>query len=525
MFGKNPFGVFSFGEDDRSFTVSFSAAASLNVNFSYQIFTSTTEFITDSTDTPSNQPFYSNMNQPIDFKWTALGGNFIAGFSAGSGEMVVNNTSGEFDFLPQRYSISGRMIEIKYGKVNTHYSQWITAFRGTASDFFSDETTLTFDLVDNGFKLTVPLQTIVYGGTGGIDGTTDIAGKKKPRAFGYVFNVKPPEIYPNFHVFQVNNGPVNAITAVRDSGVALAFSADYLTSALLIAATIPGGQYATCLAEGMFRIVYQVTQLGSITADVQGDKLGGVFATTTAAIISRVLSTSTTLLASDLYQPSFNTLDLIQPAPVGYWSDENDTTAVVDVIYNLMSAIGGWGGFRRDGKLAVTRFDAPVAPPNVRIEKIDIIDIKRGHLPNGISPPPAKWQIGYQRNYTVQTQPAGATTDAMRSFIAQEYRYGTAEANSIRVDYPFSKDPAPVASYFRDLADAVTEATRRLNLFRVSRALYTIKIDVKKGIRQNVGETAFVTFDRWDLTVGRYLRILEISQSGSSDQIEMVAYG
>jgi D-alanyl-D-alanine carboxypeptidase len=37
-----------------------------------------------------------------------------------------------------------------------------------------------------------------------------------------------------------------AITAVYDRGVPLTFNADYSTSAALLAATIPSGNYATC---------------------------------------------------------------------------------------------------------------------------------------------------------------------------------------------------------------------------------------------------------------------------------------
>lgn len=519
------FGVVPFGDNDQTFTVNFYSPTTLSVNFAYQIFTSTREFITGATDTPSNQPFFSNTEQPIDFKWTALGGDFIAGFSNGSGEMVLNNADGGYDFLPQRYSISGRLIEIKYGKITEPYSTWITAFRGTAVDFFTDENFLTFELVDNGYKLSVPLQTNTYGGAGGLDGNSDLAGKRIPRAIGYVFNVEPPEIYANYHVFQVNDGRVNAIPAVYDMGVALGFDADYATSALLIAAAIPGGKYGTCLAEGLFRIVFQTTQQGSITADVEGDKLDGDFVSTAAGMIERILLTSTELTEVDLYLPSFTALDLVQPADLGYWADQNDTAAVIDVISDIMKSIGGWGGFRRDGKLSVQRLDAPVAPPNVRIDKVDIIDIKRGQLPSGIQPPPAKWQVGYQKNYTVQSQLAGLTTDAHRAFATEDYRYATAESASVRVDYPFSKDPAPIPGLFRLQADALAEATRKLNLFRITRALYTITVNVKKAILLNIGETALVTYDRWDLIDGRYLKILQISQSGNAETIEIIAYG
>lgn len=528
MLGNLPFGAFPFSDfpGNKPFSVTFSTGVTANANLSYQIFTSTAEFITAASDTPANQPFNASITEPIDFKWSALGNNFITGFSTGTGELILNNSDGSYDFLPQHYSISGRVIEIRYGRIKDPYPTWALAFRGTASDFFTDEKNLTFELQDNGYKFTVPLQTNTYGGTGGIDGGSNLAGKRKPKAYGYVLNVTPPLIDPNHYVYQVNDGPISAVTAVYDTGVPLNFYQDFATSALLIASVaIPGGDYATCLAEGMFRIVFQVTPTGSITADVSGDNFGAVFPVTTASIIKRIVKNQTTLRDADLFLPAFTAFDALQPAQIGYWADQNDTSTVQDVVARLMNGVGGWGGFRRDGKFYLMRLDIPVGPPNLVINNIDIISIARGQIPAGITPPPAKWQVGYQQNFTVQSQPAGVTTVARRSFIAEQYRYATADDESIRFNYPFSKDPTPIAAYFVNLADAQTEANRLLATYRLQRSLYTITVGVRTAVLQDLGQIVNATFNRWDLKVGKNLAILEISQSGTADTIEMKAYG
>jgi hypothetical protein len=71
---------------------------------------------------------------------------------------------------------------------------------------------------DRGFLLDVPAQKSIYGGTGGLDGTSDLAGKRKPFALGWPSNITPATVIPVEGVYQVSDGPVSAISAVRDTG-------------------------------------------------------------------------------------------------------------------------------------------------------------------------------------------------------------------------------------------------------------------------------------------------------------------
>lgn len=76
----------------------------------------------------------------------------------------------------------------------------------------------------------------------------------RPCAVGWVFNVPAALVDPGRVIFAVNDGPVNEISAVRDGGVELLFGRNYPTIDALSAASIPLGGFATCFADGLFRL-------------------------------------------------------------------------------------------------------------------------------------------------------------------------------------------------------------------------------------------------------------------------------
>lgn len=126
-----------------------------------------------------------------------------------------------------------------------------------------------------------------YAGTTGAEGGADLRGQLKPWVFGRALNVEPVFINQIDNVFQVSGyGPVQAISSVYERGSSFGASVgDFATYAALVAATIPPGRWATCLAQGMFRL--GAPPAGVITCDVDGDSTGG-FLRRTGAILSEI---------------------------------------------------------------------------------------------------------------------------------------------------------------------------------------------------------------------------------------------
>lgn len=523
------FGSFTFGglvfSAARETSANLVSESSINVSLIFKIYAGTSEFVTLPTDALATQPFFGTLVQPLSFKRSILGSDIIGTFTSGVGELDLVNTDGGYDFLIQTFAIDGRPIVVKIGREGDAYDKFYTIFSGTASDWSVEEDAVRVTLVDNGYKLSVPSQSNLYGGTGGLDGTSDLVGKRKPVALGYVYNVSPPLAIPSSLVFQVNDGPVSAISAVYDRGIAITPGADYATSAALLAATISAGTFVTCIAEGLFRL--NTSPTGTITSDVIGDNTGGILASNAASIIRRIILRTQCLIdPADLSLPEFTLLNVLQPADIGYWISPDDTSTVADVMSNIMGSVGGWAGFKRNGKLEVGIFTTPTGDiPAAFVDKTDIFVIKRENLPTSLSPPPYRFRVAYQHNWTVQTDTAGGVSAARKGYLAESDRYAEAFDTSIQKDHPFARDRAPIASYFNLQADAQTEAVRLLALYRNSnRALYRFTLGLLP-FSLDLGQIINVTYPRWDLTVGRNLRIVEMTENAQDNTIEVVAYG
>jgi hypothetical protein len=517
----------AFGE--RAFEGFFEGASAtlfgtglIHVERQFRIYTSTQEYVTLSSDSLATQPFNGTLLQPLQINRSLLGSDIIGQFTAGSGKIILTNADGEYDFLIERFAIDGRDIEVRIGREGDSYDSFYTVFKGTASDWSVEEDVVEVDIVDNAYKLSVAAQENAYGGTGGADGTSDLVGKRKPKCYGYVYNISPPLVVPASLIYQVHDGSVQAISAVYDRGVTLTAGTDYATYALLAAASISAGQYGTCKAQGYIKLGSSPS--GTVTADVQGDNTGG-FIFKTADIVRRVLTASVLDDPDDLYVPSFTAVNLANASEVGYYISPDDTTTVADVVAHLMRGVGGWGGFRRSGRFELGIFLTPTgAIPAAHFDKNDIFEMKRERLPSSMTPPPWRFRVGWQHNWTTQTDLAGSVSATRKSFLSEADRYAEASADSIKTDHPFAQDRDPIISYFRDQADAQTEADRLLDLYRSTKALYRFTVGIQP-FALDLGDVVNVTYPRWDLTVGRNLRIVEMSENAQSNTIELVGYG
>ncbi len=521
-FGSGAFSELDFS-DVRLTRVSFLGSSSLTVTREFRIFSATKEFVTLPTDMLPTTPFFGTLEQPLTFKRSILGSDIIGNFSSGSGELDLTNTDGGYDFLIQGLAIDGRQIIVKVGLEGDAHDSFYTIFNGTASDWTVQEDIVKINLIDNAYKLAVTIQPNLYGGTSGVDGTADLKGKRKPRAFGYVKNVSPPLVIPASLVYQVNDGSVQAITAVYDRGSALTFSADYATTALLIAASIPASNYATCKALGFFRL--NTAPAGTVTCDVSGDNRGSGFVSTSSDIVRRIISSSSIGDPAGLYVPSFDAVLAAQPADIGYWVAPDDTNTIADALANIMGGIGGWAGFRRSGQLEVGIFKTPVgAIPHGIFDRTDIFEMSREPLPSFLTPPPYRFRAAYGRNWTVQTDVAGSVGATRSSFLAQEDRYSNSVSTSVLLNHPFAVDRNPIQSYFTNQADAQAESDRLLALYTGRAAIFRFTVGIQP-FALDIGDVVNVTYPRWDLTVGRNLRIVEMTENARDNRIEIVAYG
>ena len=527
MFGDASFGSRAWSDLGDPITI-ISAGSAMEADFEFIIYVGTSEYVTSSTDTPPNTPFLGRLRVPSEFRRSILGSS-IESFSTGDGQLIVDNRDALYDFLIEQYAVDGRDVEIRVGRKTDAYAQHYVLFKGTAADWNIDEASVQVLLRDNSFKLQVPAQSTLYAGTGGAEGGDDLAQKRKPRCFGYVRNVRPPLVVPSLLIYQVNDGEISDVPAVYDRGATLNFGTDRTNYADMAAHAPASGEFDTCLAEGLFRL--GASPGGTVTADVDGDARSSEFVYTAGKIIRRLIALETEIVDPDeIYEPSFTAIDTAQGSEIGFWLGTDDALSVADVMAQIMGSVGGWAGFRRDGKLALEIFLAPGSTADQSFDETEIFEIKREPLPSTLTPPPWRFRVAYERAWHQQTDLAGTVPAAHRAFVADPYRLAEDSSASILSDHPLGQDPDPIEAYFRDEADAENEAQRLLALYGTTRSLYRLTLP-RRALILDIGETIDVEFPRWDLSVGKKMRVVEITENltapseGAIDTVEVVAYG
>lgn len=518
--GLIPLGLFPFAEDQAAGSM---VGVESQSSGDYEIFVATAEFITGASDQPANAPFRGTLQQALDYSRTISGDDGFSGFASGQGSMSVLNLDGRYDFLPQFYALDGRDQEIRIGTRDVPYRDWFTIFKGTAAGFHLEDT-LYIDLQDYGHKLDVPLQPNLFAGTGGKEGGDDLKGKPKPRAYGYCENVTPVLVDATTLLYCVHDGRVQDIAVFADQ-VALTNEGDVVDAATLIAASITSGRFKTCLAEGLFRLDYELDST-TITADVQGDATDGDFAATIPAIVRRMAETA--LTDEEFYEPAFAAYAATADFEACYFADPGSTVTIRQAVARVLG-YGSFASFRRIGKFAIGRVEHPAGrTPSLFIEKRHVLKdtLRRERLPSGLFPPPHRVKVGWGRNNTVLSGPGieNGASAARRAFATEELRYAVAESAATKVNHPLAQERV-IAGYLRNEADAQSEASRIQTMHAATSALYRFKVPFLMAADLELGEVANLTFDRYDLHGGRNLLAVAIASNVQENWTEIQGWG
>ena len=417
----------------------------------------------------------------------------------GAGVLELTDPEGELDGL-LALDWDGAALELRRGEPAADFSTWSSAAKLTASGLLSGLRSKELRLRDLGWRLErAELHGNRYGGTGGADGISTLAGRLKPYCAGYVFNVTPVQISTALLVWQVSYSSVTAISAVRDAGVALTPGADYATWDLLAAATIAGGTYATCKALGLFRL--GSSPAGDVTADVTGDAdtiEGQVGPTTRGRIVRRIATAIGAVRFSDVDQidfAAFQAFESAQPAPVGWYWDGAQPVTKAEAIAEVLAGCLGWWLVRPNGQLAIGQAEDPAAlSPTLVLSwpTAALSDSRLGEpqMADTIAPRRATL-IGWQRNYTIQARSslAGSVSDGQAQIFGLPSRYVTQGDQWLANNYPAS----PIVTLdggYRDQADAAAEAQRQALLFSTPRRRWSVPVVSMDPLADVVGQRA-----------------------------------
>lgn len=494
-------------------------------------YVSSTPYQTKPSDTPASVNFVSALQDPGSLGVNVYGNGRTAGYGAlQTGQLKLANNDGRFDAW-MRYGFDGRPVVIRLFIAGIPYASMPIIFTGTVDG--PPELTrqnMSLRLKDKQVVLEVPALPNLYGGTNtlpnGIDGTpNDLKGRRKARVYGSVLNISPDCVNTSLLIYQVNDGPVAAVSAAYDSGAPFTVGGDHPNSAALSAATIASGSFHTCLAEGLFRI--NSAPGGQVTADVVQ---GASAANRTAARVIEQIALAALLAPAEISHDDILALDIAQPAVVGI-QITGDTNAR-DAISQVAASIGAFAVFDTSGVLRMGILTDPAGTPVFSITDSQALSLERQAQTDG-DVPVFSVTLSHTQNWTVQTTGVtGSVSAARRAFLASQWLSTNATDASIKLRYLLSAD-FPVTSLLYDPTNldggpAHIEALRQLSLYKVQRDIFevTVHIDVlrSQGV-PSLMSLISIRSPRFNLSAGKLFWMIGFTIDLKRSQAVLVCWG
>ncbi len=292
-------------------------------------------------------------------------------------------------------------------------------------------------------QITGNLLSQAYAGTGGIEGPAELTGTLKPVTFGFAENVEAVLIDRIYWVYQVHGGAIQNITAQYANAIDQGASvADYSSYAALSAATLAPGTWATCNAQGLFRLASEPSN--KITVDVRGAMDGSTYAGTVGTIVTALLRGAGLIDAS---------IDL--PALAGLtdgWSYHvKEQVSVGDVVRKAVFEAGCYIFPDSTGKFRVGKFQSTKTPtilygdrsgdPSVRPDTIEQISA---------ASPAYRVKIGYRPCWSTHS-----ATDISPAILDAEDAIDALTDRAVALDAAVT-DAARNAAYAKQRVDTIS---------------------------------------------------------------------
>ena len=406
-----------------------------------------------------------------------------------AGELLLANGDGGLDSLGGNWAIAGRTATIYRAphRRPTHAarSTWETVATLRTAAAFGGTQQLRMPLRSGAPDLAEAICN-TYTGAGGINGDPQLAGQNKPRLFGLVRNLAPVQIDAIAHIFQINDGAMSQVLAVRDMGNALNFAGDVASFSALQSATMADGTYRTCLATGHIRVGGVPIRL---TVDARGSTGSGGYPATAGALAAQIINTyaATTTTAA--------AFGAWRAAEAGIYLRGG---TVADALDRLAAGLAtAWWGTDVAGNWT----GGTLVAPDVQGTGLALGPSSLAQPPEEVpstSPPWWRASVGYQRLDVVQSGAdlVTAVSAADRDYYSRQQRTATATDRTVRITYPLAVDGEEVPGVLDGAGDAAAVAADMLALFKVPRRAWTVRLGA------NTGRIRW-----WDLSLGTPVRL------------------
>ncbi|MCI1909003.1 hypothetical protein [Acetobacter fabarum] len=440
-----------------------------------------------------------DLNRAMTLTADALGGALSAGaitlvnIGGGLNAMLAVNVN---DHLPVRISAGQKLWDATRGIWrDPAYDSLIPVFAGLGKSWKPDRTSIQIDLLDATYWLTGAMPIGSYGGTGGLDGDSNVAGRSIPRLRGRAHNITPVLIDSINYVYHVSDGP-GSILALYEGGFAggIAYAGDVED---LYAVTPKPGTYVVQTDRGGTWFRLGTKPVYAITVDAEGKFRSGAAPANVLDILRQFLLEDM-LLPTAYIDPAWEETSAMAPWPGGWFWDGSASVTGKNAVTALLSGLGITLIPTRTGTLLPIRLVAPSASSNIVAEITPdvIIALSGDDLDGSLDPPTWRWRIGFAHNFTVQA--AGSSlhpqiTAAQQSFVAQQDRAAIWYSAEVKSRWRVPNDPDTISTALTRQDDAALIAQRHGALWGTKRKIWAVSIPQIYAWQIDLGDVVAIT--------------------------------
>lgn len=494
------------------------------------LYFSSAGFVTETANLPTGGGAHIAYEPRIKNPATLRRDCFDAGKTAGQsqvgyGALELVNNDGALDDMAG-YGLDGRALTLILGTVQPGQAPvWTTVLTGTVEQPEISWDRVLLRLRDRLAELDKPACPNTYAGSNslpnGLEGVAgDIKGQRKPRLYGTVYNIAPPCVNTSRLIYQVSDQALNTVTAVYDRGSALTKGADYTSQSDMETNAPAAGNFRVWPAGGCFRLAS--TPSGLVTCDAsQGAAAGN----RTAAQVIKQLALDAGIASGDIAAADVTALDTANSAEIGLWLRDETALAAMD---RAAGAVGAYYGFDRLGDLRMGRLEAPSGSPVVTLTDADIIKIERqASNDQGRGVPAWRYTLGYKPfGVTQDSDLAGSVSDARRAELRLAERSVEASDGAVKTAHLLAVEMTG-STPMVDATAAQTEASRRLDLYKVARAVYAVRagLDAMSLAAIELGVVVRLQVGRFGMTAGKDYRVIGYTADYRLSILELTLWG
>lgn len=448
------------------------------------------------------------------------------------GEVTLVNIDGELDGMADQF-FDGRELVLKIVDSAKRLDAAVMILRAHIEAVAVERERVSIRLRDRATTLDRPFSVSKYLGNNtlphGVEGTADdLKDKQKIRIFGRIALMQPVLVNTSKLIYQVNDGPVDAILNVFDAGAYLdAIREDYVSLDDLETSEPAPGAFRCYSAGGYFRLGAQ--PFGEITACVAESLHPSQVSA--AGLLRRVMAAASNGLAdsmapragADWDEFGLQALDARNAGSLGLMVGDDET--LLALLDRICASVGAFWGFDALGALTVVRLDEPAATAAMTLTMDDCTAFER--TPEGQY---AYWRVSLtaDSNYAVQnkTALAGVVSPARANWFINATRTQQASDPALTSQRKLAQD-LTAETLFNGIGTAAAEAQRRLNLFAARRDVVTVTVGspLRFGRALDIGQTIRLIAPRLGYTEGKRFLCIGVSLDYGRNQADLTLWG